>query len=152
MCEQTGPKTAAQHPELFRATIQQLAEYFEGRRTDFDLPLDLSGTPFQLRVWAELQRIPYGETISYSELAARVGSPGAFRAVGAANGRNPVPIIVPCHRVIAADGALQGFGAGLEAKRILLDLENCGSKQGTLFGTAGPEKGADRSVHQELPR
>jgi methylated-DNA-[protein]-cysteine S-methyltransferase len=121
------------HPELFQAASRQLAEYFAGRRTSFDLPLDITGTPFQLRVWAELQRIPYGETISYSELAKRIGSPKAVRAVGAASGRNPVPIIVPCHRVIASNGGLQGFGGGLEAKRLLLDLEGCGSCQKALF-------------------
>jgi methylated-DNA-[protein]-cysteine S-methyltransferase len=132
-----GPRRDAAGPpengDLYEAAARQLAEYFAGCRTSFDLPLDVTGTPFQRQVWAELQRIPYGETISYSELAERIGSPKAVRAVGAANGRNPVPIIVPCHRVIAANGGLQGFGGGLEAKRLLLDLEGCGSRQKALF-------------------
>jgi methylated-DNA-[protein]-cysteine S-methyltransferase len=101
----------------------QLAAYFAGQRRTFDLPLRLEGTDFQRRVWAALQEIPYGETVSYGELAARLGSPGASRAVGLANGRNPVAVIVPCHRVIAADGTLGGYGGGLERKRRLLDLE-----------------------------
>ncbi len=101
----------------------QLAAYFAGDLREFDLPLRLDGTSFQQRVWAALREIPYGETISYGELAERVGSPGASRAVGLANGRNPVAIIVPCHRVIAADGTLGGYGGGLERKRRLLDLE-----------------------------
>jgi methylated-DNA-[protein]-cysteine S-methyltransferase len=101
----------------------QLRAYFAGERTAFDLPLRAAGTPFEQGVWRELQRIPYGETTSYGELAARVGEPSAARAVGRANGRNPIPIIVPCHRVIGADGSLTGFGGGLECKRALLDLE-----------------------------
>ena len=101
----------------------QLREYFAGERTTFDLPLRAVGTPFEQGVWDELQRIPYGETTSYGELAARVGEPSAARAVGRANGRNPIPIIVPCHRVIGADGSLTGFGGGLTCKRALLDLE-----------------------------
>lgn len=101
----------------------QLAAYFAGDLRAFDLPLHLEGTPFQRRVWAALCEIPYGQTVSYGELAARVGSPGASRAVGLANGRNPIAIVVPCHRVIAADGTLGGYGGGLERKRHLLDLE-----------------------------
>jgi methylated-DNA-[protein]-cysteine S-methyltransferase len=101
----------------------QLEEYFSGARTEFDLELAPQGTPFELRVWEELRRIPYGETISYGELARRVGRDGAARAVGAANGRNPIAVIVPCHRVIGANGSLTGFGGGLERKRTLLDLE-----------------------------
>ncbi|HWV56852.1 MAG TPA: methylated-DNA--[protein]-cysteine S-methyltransferase, partial [Longimicrobiales bacterium] len=101
----------------------QLREYFNGERTTFDLDLSLEGTPFQQKVWAALREIPYGETISYGDLAARLGRPGAARAVGNANGRNPVAIIVPCHRVIAAGGGLGGYSAGLERKRFLLDLE-----------------------------
>ena len=102
---------------------RQLEEYFAGERRAFDLPLGPVGTPFQRRVWAALERIPYGETISYGELARRVGNPSASRAVGAANGRNPIPIVIPCHRVIGSTGKLTGFGGGLDVKRALLDLE-----------------------------
>lgn len=101
----------------------QLAEYFAGRRRTFDLELAADGTDFQRAVWRELRRIPYGTTISYAELARRVGKPKAVRAVGAANGHNPIPIVVPCHRVIGADGSLTGFGGGLASKRALLRLE-----------------------------
>jgi methylated-DNA-[protein]-cysteine S-methyltransferase len=101
----------------------QLQAYFAGDRTDFDLPLAPRGTAFQLRVWEGLRTIPFGETISYAELARRIGDPRAVRAVGAANGRNPLPIILPCHRVIGADGSLTGYGGGLPRKRILLELE-----------------------------
>jgi methylated-DNA-[protein]-cysteine S-methyltransferase len=101
----------------------QLEEYFDGRRTSFDVPLALDGTPFQRSVWRALQEIPYGETTSYGELARRVGQPGAARAVGLANGSNPIAVIVPCHRVIGANGKLTGYGGGTENKRILLDLE-----------------------------
>jgi methylated-DNA-[protein]-cysteine S-methyltransferase len=101
----------------------QLEQYFSGERRAFDLPLDLAGTPFQRRVWAELQRIPYGARVTYSELAERVGRPDVVRAVAAAVGRTPVPIIVPCHRVVGADGSLTGYGGGLQRKRALLDLE-----------------------------
>jgi methylated-DNA-[protein]-cysteine S-methyltransferase len=109
--------------EPFAHVEAQLAEYFEGRRTTFDIPLELAGSPFQRRVWEALQGIPYGETVSYGELARRVGAPSAARAVGVANRENPVAVIVPCHRVIGADGSLTGFGGGLERKRLLLDLE-----------------------------
>jgi O-6-methylguanine DNA methyltransferase len=102
---------------------QQLAEYFAGDRREFDLPLDTPGSAFQERVWDELSAIPYGETISYRELAERVETPNAFRAVGRANGSNRVAIVIPCHRVIAAGGGLGGYGGGLGAKRFLLDLE-----------------------------
>jgi methylated-DNA-[protein]-cysteine S-methyltransferase len=101
----------------------QLDEYFAGTRTEFDLPIRLYGTPFQVEVWEQLRRIPYGETISYGELAKRVDRPEGARAVGAANGLNPIAIVVPCHRVIGADGSLTGFGGGLDWKRRLLDLE-----------------------------
>ncbi len=103
---------------------RQLDEYFAGTRRVFELPLRPRGTPFQLRVWRALCGIGYGETISYAELAARIGNPAARRAVGAANGRNPLPIVVPCHRVIGRDGSLVGFGGGLQVKRRLLDLES----------------------------
>jgi methylated-DNA-[protein]-cysteine S-methyltransferase len=109
--------------EVFTPVREQLEAYFAGERTDFDVALAPEGTPFQKRVWQALRDVPYGETISYSELARRVGKPGAARAVGAALGRNPIPIIVPCHRVIGADGSLTGFGGGLERKRKLLELE-----------------------------
>jgi methylated-DNA-[protein]-cysteine S-methyltransferase len=103
---------------------RQLREYFEGRRTEFDLPLDPEGTPFQRTVWRHLQGIPYGQTISYGELARRAGNPKASRAVGSANGANPIPIVIPCHRVIAADGKLGGFGGSLPVKEALLALES----------------------------
>jgi methylated-DNA-[protein]-cysteine S-methyltransferase len=109
--------------EPFAALRAQLDEYFAGRRTSFDVTLTLSGTAFQRRVWSELQAIPYGESISYGELARRIGIPSASRAVGTANGLNPIAVIVPCHRVIGADGSLTGYGGGLERKRFLLDLE-----------------------------
>lgn len=102
---------------------EQLEQYFAGQRQDFDLPLDLEGTEFQKKVWKALQTIPFGKTISYAQLAKKVGSPKAFRAVGGANGRNPVAIVVPCHRVIAANGAIGGFSGGLDKKEVLLALE-----------------------------
>jgi len=105
------------------AARQQLEEYFAGERKEFDLPLNLSGTEFQVQVLEELQRIPYGETTSYGDIAKRIGRPKAMRAVGAANGRNPIPIIVPCHRVIGSSGDLTGFGGGLDTKAALLRLE-----------------------------
>jgi methylated-DNA-[protein]-cysteine S-methyltransferase len=101
----------------------QITEYFASRRREFDIPLAPDGTPFQRLVWGELCRIPYGTTISYGELARRVGNPNASRAVGLANGSNPLAIIVPCHRVIGSSGKLTGYGGGLEMKRFLLDLE-----------------------------
>jgi methylated-DNA-[protein]-cysteine S-methyltransferase len=109
--------------EPFAAARDQLGEYFAGERSAFELALAGAGTPFQERVWRALLEIPYGETISYGELARRIGRPDAVRAVGMANGRNPISIIVPCHRVIGADGALTGYAGGLERKRFLLDLE-----------------------------
>jgi methylated-DNA-[protein]-cysteine S-methyltransferase len=109
--------------EAFADAREQLDEYFAGTRTSFDLPLVLNGDAFQTRVWAELQRIPYGETVSYGHLAREIGRPDAARAVGLANGRNPIAVIVPCHRVIGADGSLTGYGGGLERKRLLLELE-----------------------------
>ena len=102
---------------------EQLQEYFAGTREDFDLPLHLAGTEFQVSVLEELLRIPYGETVSYGDIAKRIGRPKAVRAVGAANGRNPLPIIVPCHRVIGTSGDLTGFGGGLDTKEALLRLE-----------------------------
>ena len=110
-------------PGAFDAPRAQLAAYFAGELTDFDLPLAPQGSAFQLEVWAQLRRIPYGATISYGELAQRIGDPSASRAVGAANGRNPLPIVVPCHRVIGADGSLTGFGGGIATKKFLLEHE-----------------------------
>ncbi|MBO1331160.1 methylated-DNA--[protein]-cysteine S-methyltransferase [Streptomyces sp. VRA16 Mangrove soil] len=107
----------------FGAVIDQLNTYFQGELTEFDLPLDLHGTPFQRSVWAQLRRIPYGETRTYGELAEALGKPNASRAVGLANGKNPVGVIVPCHRVIGAGGDLTGYGGGLDRKRRLLDFE-----------------------------
>ena len=107
----------------FADAIKQLDEYFAGTRTEFDLPLKLNGTEFQVDVLEELLRIPYGETTSYGDIANRIGRPKAVRAVGAANGRNPIPIVVPCHRVIGSTGDLTGFGGGLDTKEALLRLE-----------------------------
>jgi methylated-DNA-[protein]-cysteine S-methyltransferase len=107
----------------FPDAVEQLEAYFAGDRTDFNLALDLVGTAFQRRVWEALLTIPYGETRSYGEIARQIGSPGAFRAVGLANGHNPIGIIVPCHRVIGSNGSLTGYGGGLDRKRALLALE-----------------------------
>ncbi|HEX3688655.1 MAG TPA: methylated-DNA--[protein]-cysteine S-methyltransferase [Solirubrobacteraceae bacterium] len=111
-------------PDVFIEATTQLAEYFAGERQSFELALALEGTPFQRRVWAALAEIPYGATRSYGELAAEIGRPDRVRALGAAVGRTPVPIIVPCHRVIGADGSLTGYGGGLQRKQALLDLES----------------------------
>lgn len=108
---------------ILRDAVLQLEEYFAGERHEFELPLDPVGTPFQQSAWMELRRIPYGETISYGEQARRLGDPNKSRAVGAANGRNPISIIVPCHRVVGANGSLTGFAAGVEAKAWLLHHE-----------------------------
>ncbi|WP_313022713.1 methylated-DNA--[protein]-cysteine S-methyltransferase [Mobilicoccus sp.] len=116
-----GPRADDVTP--FAAARGQLAEYFAGERTAFDLPLAPAGTEFQRRVWAALLTIPYGHTWSYGELATRIGNPRASRAVGLANGRNPIGIVVPCHRVVGSGGSLTGYGGGLERKRLLLDLE-----------------------------
>lgn len=118
-----GGSQRVRDPLPFAAVIAQLDEYFAGTRRRFELPLAPSGTPFQLKVWRELRKIPYGRTITYATLARRAGNERACRAVGAANGRNPLPIVVPCHRVIGSDGSLTGFGGGLAAKRKLLSLE-----------------------------
>ena len=117
------------HPALVEASCQ-LGAYFNGERRRFDLPLDFAGTDFQKQVWQALLTIPYGETRSYGQIARQLGSPDAVRAVGAANGRNPISIVAPCHRVIGASGALTGFAGGLEAKRYLLALE---SREPRLF-------------------
>ncbi len=122
--------------DCFADVERQLSEYFDGRRRSFELELAPTGTAFQLAVLAALEKIPYGETCSYREIAQQIGRPAAVRAVGAANGRNPLPIVIPCHRVIGADGSLTGFGGGLETKRFLLKLEGIEtpqSRQGSLF-------------------
>ena len=112
------------HPAALRDALAQLDQYFAGSRRQFELPLDLGGTPFQLRVWAELAAIPYGQTRSYGQLAEAIGRPGCFRAVGAAVGRTPLPIIIPCHRAVGASGALTGYRGGLHRKRALLAHEH----------------------------
>ncbi|MDQ1603464.1 MAG: methylated-DNA-[protein]-cysteine S-methyltransferase [Actinomycetota bacterium] len=118
------PSWVDQRDDVLDESVHQLDDYFAGRRTDFDLPLEpAEGTAFQRRVWLELRTIPYATTINYGQLAGRVGNPNASRAVGLANGRNPISIVVPCHRVIGANGSLTGYGGGLDRKRLLLDLE-----------------------------
>lgn len=124
-----------EEPSRFRVVMAQLDEYFAGERRTFDLKLDLRGTDFQRRVWQALGQIPYGQTLSYAELATHLGSPGASRAVGQANHRNPIAIIVPCHRVIAADRTLGGYAGGAAAKQYLLNLE------GAHYRPAAPEQG-----------
>jgi methylated-DNA-[protein]-cysteine S-methyltransferase len=109
---------------VLQATTAQLTEYFAGTRQQFDLPLDLHGTPFQIKAWRSLADIPYGTTASYAEQADRLGAPKAVRAVGSANGRNPISIVLPCHRVVASNGSLAGFAGGLDAKRWLLEFES----------------------------
>ncbi len=117
-------------PRGMRAYTRELEEYFAGKRREFTFPLDLRGTDFQIACWRALLAIPYGETRTYADIARAVGNPSAFRAVGMANNRNPIAIVVPCHRVIASDGTLCGYGGGLEVKRKLLELE--GALTGTL--------------------
>lgn len=119
----------------FPEAVEQLNAYFAGTRTQFDLDLELMGTAFQRKVWQALLTIPFGETRSYGEIAEQIGSPTAYRAVGLANGHNPVGIIVPCHRVIGANGSLTGYGGGLDRKKLLLDLEKSrsGTDEPTLF-------------------
>ena len=126
--ETARPVGAVRDAGPLRAAQRELEEYFAGERREFSLALEPAGTPFQMRVWQALRAIPYGETISYGELARRIGNPRAVRAVGLANGRNPISIIVPCHRVIGANGTLTGYGGGLERKRFLLALESGGAK------------------------
>lgn len=109
---------------LSSEVMMQLQQYFNGERYEFDLPLAPEGTPFQLDVWRALEKIPYGETVSYLDLAKKIGKPAAVRAVGAANGANPLPIVIPCHRVIGHNGKLIGYGGGLEKKQYLLSMES----------------------------
>jgi methylated-DNA-[protein]-cysteine S-methyltransferase len=126
---QSAPRPVAIDPRWqrddrpFAGAREQLEQYFDGARREFDVELDLVGNPFELRVWDALLEIPYGETASYGQIATALGEPAAARAVGLANARNPVALIVPCHRVIGADGSLTGYGGGLERKQFLLDLE-----------------------------
>lgn len=122
----------SEHPVL-KETTRQLQEYFSGQRKSFNLPLDFQGTAFQKKVWEALLTIPYGETRSYAQIALQVESPNAVRAVGAANGKNPISIIAPCHRVIGSNGSLTGFAGGLEAKTFLLSLEGHADNQRRLI-------------------
>lgn len=131
----SAERRAAQPP--LPETRRQLAEYLAGERRAFDLPLAPRGTDFERRVWEALLAIPYGETRSYLEIAAAIGRPAACRAVGRANGRNPIAVVIPCHRVIGSDGSLTGYGGGLPLKRFLLDLENSG--RGAAPGTPAPQ-------------
>ena len=133
------------HPVLLQ-TQQQLREYFAGTRQQFELPLDFAGTDFQKQVWQALLTIPFGQTRSYGEIAQQIGRPAAVRAVGAANGRNPVSIIAPCHRVIGASGALTGFAGGLEAKQTLLALEGIGLSSAQEAQKTGLAKRRARQV------
>ncbi|EIT86006.1 O6-methylguanine DNA alkyltransferase [Fictibacillus macauensis ZFHKF-1] len=110
-------------PEKLEPVLSQLDAYFRGTRKEFLIPLDLYGTPFQMKVWQELQNIPYGTTCSYKDIARAIGAPKAVRAVGSANNKNPVPIIIPCHRVVGSNGALVGYGGGLDKKEQLLSIE-----------------------------
>lgn len=136
-----GERWAPDTGELDYA-VQQLSEWFDGQRTQFDLPLAPQGTEFQLRVWTALQEIPWGKTMTYGELARQIGQPSASRAVGLANGRNPISIIIPCHRVIGSNGRLVGYGGGLERKQILLQIEDSwptdAGRQSVLFDTHAP--------------
>jgi methylated-DNA-[protein]-cysteine S-methyltransferase len=140
-----GPMTeGSEHPTLLE-TARQLAVYFEGSLKAFSIPLDVKGTEFQRRVWAALLTIPFGHTRSYSQIARQIGHPTAVRAVGAANGRNPLSIVAPCHRVVGASGALTGFAGGLGAKRYLLDLETSGHHKGRRADAPPPRLLADVS-------
>ena len=133
-----GPASPGWNPTLRRAA-SQLEQFLAGERRDFDLALDLRGTPFQVGVWNQLRSIPFGETRSYAQVAAGIGRPGSSRAVGAATGRNPIPVVVPCHRVIGSNGRLVGYAGGLGLKRLLLELE------GVLVpGQASKGSGDDR--------
>lgn len=151
-------RAAARPPRdaMAKMAAEQLIEYFRGTRRQFDLPLAPHGTTFQQRVWDALKEIPYGETASYGEIARAIGMPGAARAVGAANGRNPIPIVIPCHRVIGSQGRLTGYGGGLKIKRQLLDLERRNqqtprrpTKQAT-FSVAPAEESAQAQFSQKL--
>lgn len=126
LARHVGPAASDPESPLLRRAAEQLAAYLEGRLRDFDLPLDLRGTPFQQSVWRAVASVPYGQTVTYGQLARQIGRPDAPRAVGAANGANPLPIVIPCHRVVGSDGGLRGYGGGLPVKQALLDLERAG--------------------------
>lgn len=128
-----GDPTWRRDPAVFADVVAQLNSYFAGTLRTFDVPLAASGTPFQQRVWSALREIPYSETRSYRDIAERIGSPKAVRAVGLANGRNPISVIVPCHRVVGANGSLTGYGGGLSNKQLLLDLERRTAGERTLL-------------------
>lgn len=113
---------------LLREAARQLDEYFAGRRREFDLPLEPAGTPYRQRVWQALRQIPYGQTATYGQIAARTDNPRASRAVGGANHHNPIPVVIPCHRVVGSGGALTGYAGGLERKKILLEIEKKGAR------------------------
>lgn len=123
----TPPSDGIEDRRPFAIVIRQLEEYFAGKRKEFDLPLAPRGTEFQQKVWKTLTEIPHGKAVSYSDIAVRIGNPNAVRAVGLANGRNPIPIVIPCHRVIGKDGSLTGYGGGLPIKQKLLALEGIAS-------------------------
>lgn len=125
LARHVGETAEGSSPALTRAA-EQIKAYLDGELHSFDLPLDLRGTPFQKAVWGAVAEVPYGHTVTYGQIAARIGRPDAPRAVGAANGANPLPIVIPCHRVIGSDGALRGYGGGLHVKQALLDLEGAG--------------------------
>ncbi len=133
--EPTEPEEGWRHdPVALHEPLEQLAQYFQGERQQFDLELDPEGTDFQLRVWQALCEIPFGGTLSYGEIAEKLGKPAAARAVGAANGRNPIAIVVPCHRVIGSDGTLTGYAGGLEIKQWLLQHEGVRAEKGQQTG------------------
>lgn len=132
--QDTSKSATQEDKRIFWLCKKQMEEYFKGTRTNFDLPFIAQGTFFQEKIWKELQNIPYGATISYKELAKRIGNPKSVRAVGTANGRNPISIIIPCHRVIGSDGSLTGYGGGIDKKRWLLEHEiKWAQKPGLLF-------------------
>lgn len=126
--------------EGFTDAIQQLDEYFRGERTEFALPMAAQGTAFQRKVWAALRGIPYGETVTYGQLAATIGRPTASRAVGLANGRNPISVVVPCHRVVGSNGKLTGYGGGIERKRFLLEHERRRTQPTLASASDGPDR------------
>lgn len=140
--QRLNPKTIQlqESRKVLAPYLDQLNEYFAGQRREFSMPLDLRGTDFQLKCWRALLDIPYGETRSYRDLAEAIGHPNAYRAVGMSNNRNPVAIVVPCHRVIAADGSLCGYGGGLDVKRKLLDLEGAQLPGSASLFSCIPEK------------
>jgi methylated-DNA-[protein]-cysteine S-methyltransferase len=141
----TGPRSA-QGPEKCAGVVAQVTEYFAGKRREFTLRLAPEGTPFQQTVWSELCRIPFGARASYSEIARRIGRPAAVRAVGAANGANPIAVVIPCHRVVGSDGSLTGYGSGLPVKSWLLDHESGLRRLPFPSGRPGPGPGRVLSI------